>query len=74
MARISSSGVMNLPVALKGGWENEQTFWLEYDEIANTNTYRLRLTFTGEGVNVQAKERTGLFDETFTGRIAARNP
>ena len=74
VARISSGGVMNLPVALKGGWENEQTFWLEYDEIANTNTYRLRLTFTGEGVNVQAKERTGLFDETFTGRIAARNP
>lgn len=67
LARISRDGMMGLPVALKGFWEDAQTFVLEYDEIANTNTYRLRLTFAGDSVSVQAKERTGLFDEKFTG-------
>lgn len=66
--RISGGGMMNLPVALKGTWEDERTFVLEYDEIANTNAYRLRLTFEGDRVSVQAKERTGLFDEKFGGR------
>ncbi|MDQ3012451.1 MAG: beta-lactamase family protein, partial [Acidobacteriota bacterium] len=59
--RITGDGPMGLPVALKGYWEDEGTFVFEYDEIANTNTYRLRLTFDGESVSVQAKERTGLF-------------
>lgn len=68
LPRISGDGMMGLPVALKGAWENERTFVFEYDEIANTNTYRLRLTFDGNRVSVQAKERTGLFDEKFNGQ------
>ncbi|MDX2034248.1 MAG: serine hydrolase [Blastocatellia bacterium] len=65
--RLSNDGMMGMPVALKGAWEDAQTFALEYDEVANTNTYRLRLTFDGNRVSVQAKERTGLFDEKFSG-------
>jgi len=68
VTRISGNGIMNLPVALKGAWEDERTFVLEYNEIANTNTYRLRLSFDGNRVSVQAKERTGLFDEKFSGQ------
>lgn len=66
--RITGDGLMGLPVALKGFWEDERTFVFEYDEIANTNTYRLRLSFDGTRVSVQAKERTGLFDEKFSGQ------
>ena len=65
---ISGDGPMALPVAVSGHWEDDQTFFLEYDEIANTNCYRLRLKFSGNTVSVQAKERTGLFDETFAGK------
>ncbi len=66
--RFSNDGVMGMPMALKGAWEDERTFVLEYDEVANTNTYRLRLTFDGNRISVQAKERTGLFDEKFNGQ------
>lgn len=66
---LSPSGMMGLPVAVSGFWEDPQTFVLEYDEVANTNCYRLRLSFEGEMVKVQAKERTGLFDESFAGKV-----
>jgi hypothetical protein len=66
---ISRDGPMGLPVAVRGFWENDRTFVLEYDEIANTNTYRLRLSFDQDQVSVHATERTGLFDEKFAGKI-----
>lgn len=69
---ITNDGIMGSSVGLKGSWEDEQTFVLEYDEIASTNGYRLRLSFTESGVNVQAKERTGLFDEKFGGKLAGK--
>jgi CubicO group peptidase (beta-lactamase class C family) len=68
---ISPDGPMGLPVAVRGFWENDRTFMLEYDEIANTNTYRLRLSIDQDQVSVHATERTGLFDEKFAGRIVA---
>ncbi len=66
---VSGDGPMALPVAVSGYWIDGQTFYLEYDEIANTNCYRLRLKFSGGSVSIQAKERTGLFDESFTGKV-----
>jgi hypothetical protein len=69
---ITDNGIMGLPVALKGFWEDAQTFVLEYDEVANTNGYRLRLSFSEGGVSVQAKERTGLFDEKFAGKVSTK--
>jgi hypothetical protein len=57
-------------VAVRGFWETERDFVLEYDEIANTNTYRLRLSIDQESVNVHATERTGLFDEKFAGKVS----
>lgn len=67
--RFSGNGIAGLPVALKGGWEQDGSFVLEYDEVANTNTYRLQLSFDGNRVKVAAKERTGLFNETFGGQL-----
>ncbi|HEX4950595.1 MAG TPA: serine hydrolase [Blastocatellia bacterium] len=69
--RLSPNGRYGLSVGLRGNWEDAQTFVLEYDEVANLNHYRLRLTFTDTSVKVQAKERTGLFDETFEGKVEA---
>ncbi len=69
--RLSPNGRYGLSVGLRGTWEDEQTFVLEYDEIANLNSYKMRLSFTATSVSVQAKERTGLFDEKFEGKLEA---
>ena len=67
--RLSPNGRYGLSVGLRGRWEDERTFVLEYDEVANLNSYQLRMSFTDTAVSVQAKERTGLFDEKFTGKV-----
>lgn len=67
--RFSGDGIGGLPVAMKGGWESDGSFMLEYDEVANTNMHRLQLSFDGNRVKVAAKERTGLFNETFGGQL-----
>jgi hypothetical protein len=69
VVRFSPNGRYGLSVGLRGNWEDDHTFVLEYDEIANLNNYRLRLSFTEKTVSVQAKERTGLFDEKFEGKL-----
>lgn len=67
--RLSPNGRYGLSVGLRGNWENDHTFLLEYDEIANLNSYRFQFTFTEKTVSVQAKERTGLFEEKFEGKV-----
>ena len=67
--RLSPNGRYGLSVGLRGNWEDDHTFVLEYDEIANLNSYRFRLSFTDKTVSAQAKERTGLFDEKFEGKL-----
>lgn len=67
--RLSPNGRYGLSVGLRGNWEDHHTFVLEYDEIANLNCYRYRLTFAEKTVHIQAKERTGLFDEKFEGKM-----
>jgi hypothetical protein len=71
--RLSPNGRYGLSVGLRGNWEDTTTFVLEYDEIANLNSYKLRLSFTESSVSVEAKERTGLFDEKFTGKVESRS-
>ncbi len=65
--RISPNGILGLPVGLRGNWIDDRTFQLEFNEIANTNTYFLRFTFDGERLRVEASEKTGLFKENFGG-------
>ena len=71
--RLSPNGRYGLSVGLRGNWEDDHTFVLEYDEIANLNSYRLRLSFGDKTVSIQAKERTGLFDEKFEGKLEETN-
>jgi CubicO group peptidase (beta-lactamase class C family) len=66
--RLSPGGRFGLPVAITGAWESDDTFVLNYDEVANINSYRFRLTFSGESVSVGLKEATGLIDARFGGR------
>ena len=71
--RLSPNGRYGLSVGLRGNWEDDHTFVLEYDEIANLNSYRFRLSFADKTVSIQAKERTGLFDEKFEGKLEETN-
>jgi CubicO group peptidase (beta-lactamase class C family) len=66
--RISPGGRFGLPVALNGAWETNDTFVLEYNEVANINSYFFRMTFSGNDVSVQLKEKTGLKEGEFHGR------
>lgn len=73
--RLSPNGRYGLSVGLRGQWEDDRTFVLEYDEVANLNSYRLRMSFTENSVSsvsIQAKERTGLFEEKFDGKVEAQ--
>jgi len=56
--RLSSGGPSGLPVAVTGAWERENTFFIEYNEVGNINTFRLRLRFTGDDVDVTLSERS----------------
>jgi CubicO group peptidase (beta-lactamase class C family) len=68
--RLSPGGRFGLPVALRGWWENNRTFVFDYDEVANINSYRFRLTFVHDDVNIELTERTGLVDTKFQGKSA----
>ncbi len=56
--RVSSGGPSGLDVAVAGTWERENTFFVEYNEVGSINTYRLRLRFTGDEVDVTLSERS----------------
>ncbi len=72
-ALFSPNGMLGAPVGMRGHWEDdEQTFVMEYDEVSSTNCSWLKVRFTDEGVNVEAKERTGLFDEKFAGKLTGK--
>ena len=70
--RLSPGGRFGLPVALQGRWENNSTFVFDYDEVANINAYRYRLTFVNNDVSIEVSEKTGLMDAKFQGK-SARN-
>ena len=68
--RLSPGGRFGLPVAMQGQWENNSTFVFDYDEVANINSYRFRLTFVDDGVSIEVSEKTGLVDAKFQGKSA----
>ncbi len=61
--RVSPNGRYGLPAAVRGAWENDSSFALDYDEVGNINRYRLRLTFSGSDVTVDFSERSGALRE-----------
>jgi CubicO group peptidase (beta-lactamase class C family) len=66
--RLSPGGRFGLPVALQGWWESNSTFFFDYDEVANINRYRFRLTFVHDDVGIELSEKTGLVEATFQGK------
>lgn len=68
--RLSPGGRFGLPVALVGAWDGANTFTFEYDEVANINSYRYRLTFAGRELSIEITEETGLVHARFTGHDA----
>ena len=68
--RLSPGGRFGLPVALQGRWKNNNTLVFDYDEVANINSYRYRLTFVHDYVSIQVSEKTGLMDAKFQGKAA----
>ncbi len=67
--KFSSDGPSNLPVALKGFWQGENTFVLHYNEVARINNFKISMTFEGERVRVQIDDPSGYFNETSVGKV-----
>jgi len=68
--RLSPGGRFGLPVALQGRWESNSTFVFDYNEVANINCYRYRLTFVHDDVSIELSEKTGLVEAKFQGKSA----
>jgi CubicO group peptidase (beta-lactamase class C family) len=66
--RISPNGRFGLPVAVRGLWQSEQNFVLDYDEVANINDLRFSLNFQESNVTVELSERTAGVTVSFKGR------
>lgn len=66
--KFSSDGPSNLPVALKGFWQGENTFILHYNEVARINNFKISMTFENEKVMVKIDDPTGHFNETSVGK------
>ena len=65
--RISPGGRLGLPVAVKGWWQSDQTFVLDYDEVANINDYQLNFNFHENEITVEVSERTANVKMGFKG-------
>ena len=67
-----SEGEFGLPQGLRGGWADERTFALEYDNIGNNDHIHLRLSFDGDRVTVESRETAHELGARFEGRTARR--
>ncbi|MDD5083131.1 MAG: serine hydrolase [Dehalococcoidales bacterium] len=68
--RITPQGAFDIPVAVKGSWESANNFVVYFDEIGNTNNWRISMAFTDDGkVAVLMQESTFCGDATFDGRL-----
>jgi CubicO group peptidase (beta-lactamase class C family) len=63
-----SAGEFGLPQGLRGGWMDERTFALEYDNIGNNDHVLLRLSFVGDRVTVESRETAHELGARFEGR------
>ena len=60
---ISQGEKFDFPVGVRGRWESVDTFVLDYDSIANIDSYTLRLKFQGDDLRIDGMEasRPGQF-------------
>jgi hypothetical protein len=64
-----SAGRLDLPQGLRGHWEDDATFLLEYDNIANNDHAFLRFHFAGDGVTVTMQETAHETGASFEGQV-----
>jgi CubicO group peptidase (beta-lactamase class C family) len=67
--RISPNGRYGLPVAVRGLWQGETTFVLDYDEVGNINDFRFALNFHEDLVTLELSERTADATVRFEGKM-----
>jgi len=72
VTRLSPDGRFGLPVGVKGSWQDKHVFLLDYDEVANINHYRLRISFNGDRIAMQLSEKTSGSEAKFEGKMAAK--
>ncbi|KAF0216942.1 MAG: 6-aminohexanoate-dimer [Geobacteraceae bacterium] len=66
--RMSPSGPSGLPVALKGFWQADNEFVLEFNEVGRINNFTIRMMFQEDTVAARITEGTGLFDLELNGK------
>jgi len=64
---VSPNGRFGLPVAVKGFWQDERTFVLDYDEVGNINHFRFKVNFRDDTVGIELSEATADVTVTFSG-------
>ena len=67
--RFSNNSRFGLPEALRGYWESDQEFYLEYNEFANNHLFRIWIHFGGDSASMRIIENTGLMNTTITARV-----
>jgi hypothetical protein len=63
-------GKYDLPQGLRGEWADDQTFVVEYDNIANNDHLFLRFHFAGDRVTVEGQETAHELGVRIEGRLA----
>lgn len=64
---ITPKGRFGLPVAVKGFWQDERTFVLDYDEVGNINHFRFKVNFSENVVAIELSEATADVTVSFSG-------
>jgi CubicO group peptidase (beta-lactamase class C family) len=64
--KLSGSGVER--TAVVGSFEDAETLFIDYNQIARINHIELRLRFTGNRVTIQLREKTGGDQVDFSGQ------
>ena len=67
--RFSPNSRFGLPEALRGHWESDQEFYLEYHEFANNHLFRIWFHFEGNSASMKIIENTGLVNATIKARV-----
>jgi len=67
--RVSPNGRYGLPVAVKGLWQDETIFVLDYDEVANISDFRFTLNFHEKVATINLYERTADVTVSFEGTM-----
>ena len=63
----------DLPLGLRGAWEDARTFALEWDGIGNRDAYLLRLSFEEDRLSAVVRERTRDDSVSLEGRMRSRS-